>query len=281
LSTYARTVLDVLDRRGASFFTELVAGTRLLPTQVEVALGELAVSGLVTSDSFAGLRALLVPASRRKPVAGARRRHRTVGFGIESAGRWSRVEVRDAIARDEALAQYAWILLKRYGVVFSRLLTRETIPVPWRELLLVYRRLEARGEIRGGRFIAGVTGEQFALPDAVARLRATRRTPRTGQLVAVSAADPLNLLGIVTPGERIAALAGNRIVFSDGAPVAVVESGQVRQLTEYAAEQALAIERALVRKPISAALRARLGISSRAPRDTSVPRRRRLRVPRE
>ena len=190
------------------------AGSGLLPTQVEQALGELAALGLVTSDSFAGLRALLTPSDKRRPIGVAHRRHRTVPFGIETAGRWSMLKTRAegdgerTEVEGQTLDSYARILLQRYGVVFHRLLARESLSVPWRQLLLIYRRLEARGEIRGGRFVAGVTGEQFALPDAVAKVRAVRREQDApGHLVAISAADPLNLVGIVTPGDRVPALA--------------------------------------------------------------------------
>ena len=267
LSTYAGEVLKVLQSRGASFFAELAAGAGLLPTQVEQGLGELAAAGLVTSDSFAGLRALLTPSNRRKPIGGAVRRHRTVGFGIERAGRWSAIHSgvsgEERKIPPEAVEGFARLLLKRYGVVFNRITARESLTVPWRELLMIYRRLEARGEIRGGRFVAGVTGEQFALPEAVVALRAARRAPRTGQLLSISAADPLNLLGTVFPGDRVAALAGNRIVFEDGVALAVLESRKVRSLVEYPAERAPAIERALARRPISPALRALLGIPGR------------------
>jgi ATP-dependent Lhr-like helicase len=267
-----------------------VAGSGILPTQVEQALAELAAMGLVTSDSFAGLRALLVPSARRKTIPGAPRRQRTVGWDIGSAGRWSTVD-REPLTGDgdasgppstingqQDIETYARILLKRYGIVFNRLLSRENVSVPWRDLLRVYRRLEARGEIRGGRFVAGVTGEQFALPDAVARLRAARRAPKSGELLSISATDPLNLLGIVGPGERIAALAGNRIVFEDGVPLAVLEKGQVRALAEYGPDRALGVERALARRPMSPMLRARLGMSGRTPSDlTGAPWRRRPR----
>jgi ATP-dependent Lhr-like helicase len=295
LSSNARSVLEVLDRRGASFFAELAAGSGILPTQVEQALAELAAVGLVTSDSYAGLRALLVPSARRKTIPGAPRRQRTVGWDIGSAGRWSHTGERSAVSGDEDsersavsgereepsaadIETYAKILLRRYGIVFNRLFTRENVSVPWRDLLRVYRRLEARGEIRGGRFVAGVTGEQFALPDAVARLRAARRAPKSGQLLSISATDPLNLLGIVGPGERIASLAGNRIVFEDGVPLAVLEKGQVRALTEYGPDRALGVERALARRPVSPMLRARLGMSGRTPSDLAgAPWRRRPR----
>ncbi len=295
LSTNGRLVLDVVQRRGASFFAELVSGSRLLPTHVEQALGELVAYGLVTSDSFAGLRALLVPSARRKPLPGAPRRHRTVGWDISSAGRWSGTAVKSEESKSEGFApataavdaqpsaldrsrlveSLARTLLRRYGLVFNRLLARETTTVPWRDLLLVYRRLEARGELRGGRFVAGVTGEQFALPEAVAGLRAARRAAKTGQLLAISAADPLNLLGIVAPGERVAALTANRIVFDDGVPLAVLEKGQVRPLAEYGAERAVEVERALARKPVSPALRAVLGLPGRTPGSGPPMRRRR------
>ena len=267
-SSAAQAVHDALARLGASFFPEIVTGAGLLPTQVEQALAELAAAGLVTSDSFAGLRALLIPSAKRKPPRGGVRKQKTAPFGIEAAGRWARLSGQGAGGREQggepaAIEAWARVLLARYGVVFHRLLAREALTVPWRELLLVYRRLEARGEIRGGRFVAGVTGEQFALPDAVARLRAVRRAPVTGRLVAISAADPLNLLGIVTPGERVPAIASNRIVFEDGAPLAVAEAGSLRALAEYPAERARAISLALARKPTTPALRMYLGMSGR------------------
>jgi ATP-dependent Lhr-like helicase len=234
LSSYALAVLEVLTERGASFLPELISASGLLATQVEQALGELAAAGRVTSDSFAGLRALLTPASKRPPIYSTRRRLRGPQAGLEQAGRWSLLREEAAGNRHQAetassLELYARTLLRRYGVVFHRLLARESIRVPWRDLLLIYRRLEARGEIRGGRFLAGVTGEQFALPEAVARLRAIRRREdKPGQLVTISAADPLNLIGIVTPGERIASIRSTRILFEDGVPLAVQEAGKVR-----------------------------------------------------
>src|SRR5262249_51962857 len=156
-------------------------GAGLLRTQVEEALGELVALGLVTSDSFGGLRALLVPSERRKPIAGGRRRRRTEIFGMEDAGRWALARRRKQgddgapgaeAPSAEAIEHLARTLLRRYGVVFWRLLEREAdwLP-PWRDLLRVYRRLEARGEIRGGRFVSGFAGEQFALPEAVGKLR--------------------------------------------------------------------------------------------------------------
>ena len=284
LSAYGLAVFEAIEQRGASFLPELVAGSGLLPTQVEQALGELAALGLVTSDSFAGLRALLTPSDKRRPIGMAHRRHRTVPFGIESAGRWAILKNRDSEIENrdsrepQHLEAYARILLHRYGVVFNRLLARESLSVPWRELLLIYRRLEARGEIRGGRFIAGVTGEQFALSEAVARLRAVRREREApGRLVAISAADPLNLVGIVTPGDRVPALATNRIVYEDGIPLAVLEAGEVRPLAGYSPERAQEIAEALTRKPASPGLRMYLGMAGRTAGTVGTAKRRRER----
>ncbi len=249
LSTYAREVLGALERRGASFFQDLVQGAGLLATQVEQALAELATTGLVTSDSFAGLRALVTPANRRAPLGLGSGRRRAGAASIETAGRWSLLRLPENAPEDnQAIEAAAWSYLRRYGVVFRKVLDRESLPIPWRRLAQVYRRLEARGEIRGGRFVSGMSGEQFALPEAVAQLRTVRRARLQGQLVSISAADPLNLVGIVTPGERIAAIRRNRIVFEDGVPLATLEGGIIRPLADYSAMRSLEIERALVRR---------------------------------
>ncbi|HEY7086010.1 MAG TPA: DEAD/DEAH box helicase [Hyphomicrobiaceae bacterium] len=231
-SPRAHEVVLFLTNQGASFFDEMVAGSRLLRSQLEAALAELVALGLVTCDSFAGLRALLVPSDRRQPFAGARRRRRTVAYGMESAGRWSLVRrvsfPEPSIGDSLAVEHLARTLLRRYGVVFWRLLEREAAWLPpWRDLLRVYRKLERRGEIRGGRFVAGFSGEQFALPDAVGALRETRRKPNHNALISVSGADPLNLVGILTPGPRLPALTGNRVLYRDGRPAALLASGEV------------------------------------------------------
>jgi ATP-dependent Lhr-like helicase len=238
LTHQAQTVSEVLEKRGALFFDELAGAARLLRSQAEDALAELAAQGLVSSDSFGGLRALLVPSSQRRPTANIKRRGRVLPFGMESAGRWSliRGEPPDASGEETgaaAVEQAARTLLHRYGVVFWRLLTREAswLP-PWRDLLRVYRRLEARGEIRGGRFVAGFSGEQYALPDAVGLLRQMRRRRSSGHWVSLSAADPLNLVGILTPGARLPALTGNRVLYRDGVPAAVLAGGKVQYLAE-------------------------------------------------
>ncbi len=205
-------------------------------SQVEEALAELVSLGLVTSDSFGGLRALLVPSDRRRPSAGGRRRRRAVMFGMEDAGRWALVRParpQQALqhAEPDAVEYLARTLLRRYGVVFWRLLEREAdwLP-PWRDLLRVYRKLESRGEIRGGRFVAGFSGEQFALPDAVAMMREIRRKQYSGDWVSLSGADPLNLVGILTPGPKLAALTANRLLYRDGLPVALLAGGDVQFL---------------------------------------------------
>jgi ATP-dependent Lhr-like helicase len=284
-STTTAAVHDYLTTRGASFFTDIVEGTKLLRAQVEESLAELVANGLVISDSFAGLRALLTPASRRTQAA-ARRKHRQPVYEMSSAGRWSLLDRNSSAPAErepvnaEAAEEVARILLKRYGVVFKRLLEREGIVLPWRVLLRIYHRLEARGEIRGGRFVAGISGEQFALPEAVGMLRAIRRT-RTGSmdfgfrspareteeriadsttaetesLVSVSAADPLNLVGIITPGGRVTAHTSNRILYRNGEPITVLESGEVRFLVELSRTTEWKAKSALIRKATPPQLR--------------------------
>ncbi len=263
LSHTARALLATLDERGASFFGDLVNGTGLLRTEVERGLGELVAWGLVSSDSFAGLRALLVPSARRKPIGGYRRRGRVAAFGVETAGRWSRVRHRSPLPDEQIAEAIAWQLLRRYGVVFRRLVQRESLLVPWRDVLRVYRRLEARGEVRGGRFVGGFSGEQYALPEAIGLLRAVRREHGAGELVAVSGADPLNLVGILTPGDAVPALATNRILYRDGVPVAVREgegNGE-KVLVDVTPEERELLRTALVRRRVVPLVRAYLGKS--------------------
>jgi len=259
LSHAGSTVLATLDARGASFFGDLVNATGLLRTEVEKGLGELVSWGLVVSDSFAGLRALLVPSERRRPIGRLRRRGRSAPFGVETAGRWSRTARRSLLPEEQQAEAVAWMLLRRYGVVFRRLVERETTLVPWRDVLRVYRRLEARGEVRGGRFVGGFSGEQYALPEAVAALRAVRRSETSGELVAVSGADPLNLVGSIVPGPTVSAIAGNRVLYRDGVAVAVRESDETRLLVEASADEKNALESALVRRRVAPLVRAYLG----------------------
>jgi ATP-dependent helicase Lhr and Lhr-like helicase len=252
-SPRARAVIDCASAQGALFFDELADAARLLRSELEEALGELVALGLMNSDSFGGLRALLVPSERRRPLAGVKRRGRVLDFGMESAGRWSPIRRRPPDAQDddfraEAVEQVARTLLRRYGVVFWRLLAREGgwLP-PWRDLLRVYRRLEARGEIRGGRFVAGFAGEQYALPEAVGLLREVRRRPPDGQWVSLSGADPLNLIGVLTPGPRLAALTGNRVLYRDGLPIAALSGGKMEFLSALDGATRWEAEKRLVR----------------------------------
>jgi ATP-dependent helicase Lhr and Lhr-like helicase len=253
----AQAVLDCLRTQGASFFEELADSTGLLRPQVEEALGELVALGLVTSDSFGGLRALLVPSDRRKPFGGATRRRRIMSFGMEDAGRWALIRrpAAEPHTQPATVEHVARTLLHRYGVVFWRLLAREAAWLPpWRDLLRVYRRLEARGEIRGGRFVAGFSGEQYALPDAIGMLREVRRRPHLDEFISLSGADPLNLAGILTPGAKLAALTGNRLLFRDGLPVAWLSGGEVEFLTTLDPTAQWQARKLLLRSPSPAML---------------------------
>ncbi|MDB5775500.1 MAG: lhr [Herbaspirillum sp.] len=269
LSARTRRVYDALLRDGAMFFDELLTESRLLQTELENALGELVSAGLVNADGFAGLRALLLPAAKRATHERHRRRGRAVPASMEETGRWAPLRRGDnpdgnaAGAADTAaspapgrksrtdpqvLEHIARTLLRRYGVVFWRLLEREPewLP-PWRELLPVFHRLEARGDIRGGRFVTGLSGEQFALPEAIPLLREVRRRPDDGSLVCISGVDPLNLAGTLLPGDKVPALAGNRIVFLDGIAVATMIAGKTHPAVELKAGDRERVRAALVR----------------------------------
>jgi ATP-dependent helicase Lhr and Lhr-like helicase len=222
LSPVARQVLEFLRHRGASFFADIVRATGKLKAEVETGLWELVAAGLVTADGFDNLRALIDPKRRAGQGSGKTSRPR------HSAGRWAILHTDSAIERDRATGATCWMLLKRYGVVFRDLLARESNLPKWRELQLAFRRLEARGEIRGGRFVDGFLGEQFALPVAVESLRATRKIPPSGEVVTVSAADPLNLVGIIVPGERVPAISGRVVSYRDGVALEAEPSLQTR-----------------------------------------------------
>jgi ATP-dependent Lhr-like helicase len=213
-------VLDYLQSHGASFAGEIAAACDLDDEQLRAAIAELVAAGAISSDGFAGLRAI-VGTSPSHSLARLNR--------ADAAGRWFAVrkETRE-VSREAAVDTLAWTLLRRYGVMFRRMLTREPMDVPWRELARVYRRLEARGEIRGGRFVTGMSGEQFALPDAIERLREIRRSGANDRLITISGADPLNLTGIVAGDERIRASASTRIVYRNGVPVAAMEGDMLR-----------------------------------------------------
>ncbi len=219
----AGELLEILRNRGACFTSELVSITHRLPSDVEETLWGLAAAGLVTSDSLETLRTRINGLPQR-----TRQDHRHKRARPVSRAGFSRWSLLESLAHaPNPLESRAMQLLERYGVVFPELLARERMAPPWRDLVRVFRRLEAQGQIRGGRFVAGFVGEQFALPDAVGRLREMNRIEPTGTMVVVSACDPLNLVGIVTPGERAPALPGNRVVFCDGIPLASLEKGVV------------------------------------------------------
>jgi ATP-dependent Lhr-like helicase len=261
LTSKAQAVADFIREQGASFFDEIQEHVGMLPSEVEEALSELVAVGLVNSDSFAGLRVLLMPSGRRggRPNSyAARHKRRLALFGMADAGRWALVRRMTGATtqrRDEAVEQIVRTLLRRWGVIFWKLLTREAdwLP-PWREILSCCRRLEARGEIRGGRFVAGFSGEQFATPEAIGLLRDMRRKPPAEAYVSLSAADPLNLIGILTPGPRLASLAGNRLLFKDGLPVATLAAGEIQYLEPLQPKDQWEAQTALLRRHAPVAL---------------------------
>ena len=225
LSHSAILVLDFLQQRGASFFADVVRGTGKLKAEIETALWELVAAGLVTADGFDNLRALIDPKRRAGQGSGRSNRPR------HSAGRWALLHTDQPAERPRAIEASCWMLLRRYGIVFRDVLARESNLPSWREMLMGFRRLEDRGEIRGGRFVDGFLGEQFALPVAVESVRAMRNLPASGETVTISAADPLNLVGILVPGERVPAISGRSVTYQDGvAARALAESPTEEQL---------------------------------------------------
>ena len=232
LSPAAREVGQYLAKRGASFLADIARGTGLLRVKAEEALWQLVAHGFATGDGIAGLRILLTPESKRDR---RRRRLRVISGGrtaerMMPLGRWSlwREQTNAAsVEPEKVIDRRAWQLLRRYGVMFRDLLARESCAPSWRSLLGVYRRLEARGEIRGGRFVNGFVGEQFALPEAVEKLRAERRTRDSDDPVMISSADPLNLVGILTPGGRISPYSNQVIAYQNGTPLEVGPLGAV------------------------------------------------------
>jgi len=209
----AQLVLEFLRQRGASFFADIVRGTGKLKAEIETALWELVAAGLVTADGFDNLRALIDPKRRAGQGVGKTNRPR------HSAGRWALLHSDAAVDRPRAVDAACWMLLRRYGIVVRDVLARESNLPSWRELLMGFRRLEDRGEIRGGRFVDGFLGEQFALPVAVELVRALRNLPLSGETLTLSAADPLNLVGILVPGERVPAISGRTVSYRDGIAV--------------------------------------------------------------
>jgi ATP-dependent Lhr-like helicase len=213
LSHGAQKVLDFLRQRGASFFVDIVRGTEKLKAEIETALWELVAAGLVTADGFDNLRSLIDPKRRAGQGSGRSSRPR------HNAGRWAILHADDVVERSRAVEAACWMLLRRYGIVIRDVLAREANLPPWRELLMAFRRLEDRGEIRGGRFVDGFLGEQFALPVAVESVRALRKLEASQGTITLSAADPLNLVGILVPGDRVPAISGNSVTYRDGAAI--------------------------------------------------------------
>ena len=226
-----KELVEVLTSRGASFLSEMIAATRRLPSDVEDALWQLAAAGRVTADSVEPLRLRI----NGKPNNGRRRGRHTNRRPRPSYSRWSLLA--ELNSESETVEQRARQLLQRYGILFPELLARESLAPRWRELVQVLRRLEARGEIRGGRFVSSFIGEQFALPEAVEALRTVRNQEPSGQWLVMSACDPLNVVGSLTPGDRVPAVLGNRIVFKDGVPVCSLENGEL--VNRYKGEDAV------------------------------------------
>ncbi|MGH8556201.1 MAG: DEAD/DEAH box helicase [Methylococcales bacterium] len=267
LSGIARQVADFLIAHGASFYDELAAESRFLPTQLESALAELVGKGLVTSDKFSGLRALLISEHKRRgrlaPI-----------FGLQDAGRWTLVDPllrtrfnspsdfcvpqSNPVALAEIMEDFALILLRRYGIVFRAILCRESLVPQWSELLPVLRRMEACGKLRGGRFVAGQSGEQFALPEAIESLRKIPKQADPSEWIVINATDPLNLLGIVLPGQKISAHSNNRILFRSGIPLAFCSGQDTIFLQPVDEAHQWEIKQRLVRNLVPASLRSYL-----------------------
>jgi ATP-dependent Lhr-like helicase len=225
-SSHAAQVAEAMEAGGALFFDEIISRTGLLKAQAEDGIAELVALGRLTSDSFTGLRALLVDSKYRS----RRGRNKSPSFSMEMAGRWSLLPGGSEDSESESVERIVRTLLRRYGVIFRKIAYHEEMSPPWREIVRVCRRLEARGEIRGGRFVEGVWGEQFALPEVIPILRSARKHADEEQLVSICAADPLNLTGVITPGKRVPSLFTNRILYRNGSPVAIKEGKETRLL---------------------------------------------------
>ena len=250
LTGATKEVVEFLNKRGASFLSDIVSATQRLPSDVEEALWTLAASGRVTVDGVEALRHRLGGTARRPRPNGRNGRPNNPPNQNRRRGysRWSLLEPFDPVAdRSEPIARQ---LLNRYGVVFPELLARDALTYRWRDLVRVFRRLEARGEIRGGRFVSGFIGEQFALPEAIEFLRKTKNAEPDGRFIAISACDPLNLAGILSPGHKVPAVIRNRLVIRDGVPIVSMENGSVVELTN-ASPDIMERAKAPLRVPIS------------------------------
>jgi ATP-dependent Lhr-like helicase len=233
LTPMAREVAQFLQRHGASFLGDIAAGTGLLKVKAEEALWELVVRGVATGDGVAGLRVLLTPEVKRqggrarlRVISGGQARARTMPIGRWSL--WRAVSRTEDIGQEKICEHQARQLLRRYGIVMRELLARESSMLSWRALQQVYRRLEARGEIRGGRFVSGFVGGQFALPEAVEHLRAQRRAQQSLEPVVLAASDPLNLAGIITSGARVSPYSNQVVAFENGLATEIGPLGAVR-----------------------------------------------------
>lgn len=271
LSELAMMIELDLAKNGASFFDQIQQRTGLLRAQLEQSLAELVSMARITSDSFTGLRALLTP-NKKKPSA-HRRRGRRVMFGVEDAGRWSLLETDKCqhqgqansrhwqVLDEEQLERLIGIYLQRWGVLFRGLLERELFAPPWRVLRAALRKMELRGAIRGGRFVAGVGGEQFAFPETVDTLRKFKKQVDSSKLryYSLSAVDPLNLLNLILPNRKLARISKNRVLYENGIPIAVLESDKVSFLKEIDLAQEWNLQQALIKKNFPPRLRSYLG----------------------
>jgi ATP-dependent Lhr-like helicase len=271
LSELAKSIESDLAKNGASFFDQIQQRTGLLRAQLELGLAELVSMAKITSDSFTGLRALLIP-NKNKPSAHKRRGRRAM-FGVEDAGRWSLLETDEApgqlqtksrhwhVLDEEQLERLIGIYLQRWGVIFRGVLERELFSPPWRVLLTALRKMELRGTIRGGRFVAGVGGEQFARLETVDVLRKFKKQVNSNKprYYSLSAVDPLNLLNLISPIRKLSRLSKNRVLYENGIPIAVLESGKVIFLKEIESAQEWNLQQALIKKNFPARLRSYLG----------------------
>jgi ATP-dependent Lhr-like helicase len=246
LSENAKTVLEALRRQGASFISDLLAATRLLSTQIDEALWELVAAGLVTGDGFSAVRLLTDPNRAERAALSRRRRGWKRTPRARGSGRWTIFPAAlEALSPEERAEAWAWQLLQRYGILFRDLLGREEGAPAWYELLPILRRLEQRGEIRGGRFVLDVGGEQYGLPEAVEALRHLKQHLPEPEIVFLSAVDPLNLIGILTPGRRVTALPSNAVAFHGGAFAGSREGREIWVSEKLQKETARQIERTL------------------------------------
>ncbi len=267
ISSVASKIVTDLQEHGASFFDQISQRTKLLRSQLEQGLAELVSVGQVTSDSFTGLRALLTPDSRKPGGHGNVRRR--AAFGVEDAGRWTLIDVQEPKKDDsiklesEQLERLVLVYLERWGVVFKRVLERESAAPPWRIVLMKLRAMELQGLVRGGRFIAGIAGEQFALPDTVTALRRFAKNQdaehRASEYVCMAAADPVNLLNIVLPDTRLPKVAKNRVLYKDGVALAVLMNDGVKFLRDVAESEQWQLQQLLTQRDYPARLRAYIG----------------------